>query len=109
MLLVSALLVGIPVLSPAQQATQLHPTIAALTAGVDSLDKARSLYGKGAETTVQGIRSLCYYVEQDRGYLSVASFERENRIRSITLTTFANVAPGCQSARIVGKPLLSMH
>jgi len=108
MLLVSNLLVGIPMLSPAQQAAQLHPTISALTAGVDSLDKARSLYGKGAETTVQDIRSLCYYVEQDRGYLSVASFEHENRIRSIALTTFANVAPGCQSARIVGKHLTAL-
>ena len=108
MLLLSTLLVGSPVLSPAQQAAQLQPKIAALTAAIDSLDKASSLYGRGAETTIQDIRSLCYYVEQDRSYLSVASFEHENRIRSIALTTFANVAPGCQSARIVGRHLTAL-
>jgi hypothetical protein len=107
-LLVSTLLVGNPVLSPAQQAAQLHPTIATLTAGVDSLDKVSALYGKGAETTVQDIHSLCYYVEQDQAYLSIASFEQENRIRRIAFTTFANVAPGCRSARIIGKHLTAL-
>ena len=108
MLLVSTLLVGSPVLSPAQQAAQSQPTIATLTAGVDNLDKVTSLYGRGAETTVQDIHGLCYYVEQDQAYLSIASFEHENRIRRIALTTFANVAPGCQSARIVGKHLTAL-
>ena len=105
--LVITLLLGSPVLSPAQQAAQLHPTIATLTAGIDSLEKVSSLYGKGAET-VQDIHSLCYYVEQDQAYLSIASVEHENRIRSIALTTFANVAPSCPSARIVGKHLTAL-
>src|SRR5262247_3510770 len=108
MLLVSILLVGNPVLSPAQQAAQLRPTIATLIAGVDSLDKVSALYGKGAETTVQDIHSLCYYVEQDQAYLSIASFEQENRIRRIVFTTFANVSPGCRSARIIGKHLTAL-
>lgn len=82
--------------------------IASVRAGADSLDKVRTLYGQGAETTVQNIRNLCYYVEQDRAYLSVSSFEDENRIRSIALTTFANLAPGCQGARIVGKHLTAL-
>jgi len=106
-LLVSTL-VGTPVPSPAQQAAQLHPTLATLTAGVDSLDKVSALYGKGAETTVQDIHSLCYYVEEDQAYLSIASFEHENRIRSIALTTFANIAPSCRSARIIGKHLTAL-
>jgi hypothetical protein len=89
--------------SAAQQAVEFPPRVAELTTGVDSLEKARSLYGNGAETTVQDIHSWCYYVEQDRGYLSVSSFEHENRIRSIALTTFTDVAPGCQRARIVGR------
>ena len=108
MLLVSTLLIGNPVLSRAQQAAQLPPTIATLTAGLDSLDKVNALYGKGAETTVQDIHSLCYYVEQDQAYLSIASFEQENRIRRIVFTTFANVAPGCSSARIIGKHLTAL-
>jgi hypothetical protein len=108
MLLFSTLLIGNPVLSPAQKAAQLHPTIATLTAGVDSLDKVNELYGKGAETTMQDIHSLCYYVEQDQAYLLIASFEQENRIRRIVFTTFANVAPGCSSARIIGKHLTAL-
>ena len=76
--------------------------------GIDTLDKVRSLYGNGAATNVQDIRSLCYYVEQDRAYLSVSSFEHETRIRSIALTTFQDVAPGCQGARIAGKHLTAM-
>jgi hypothetical protein len=87
----------------------LKPTIAAVTAGVDELDKVRSLYGNGAETTVQDIRGLCYYVEQDRAYLSVSSFEHQNRIRSVTLTTFADVTPACRAARITGKHLTALH
>jgi hypothetical protein len=99
------LLVLSALISAAQQHARLEPTIAAVTAGVDTLDKVRSLYGNGAETNVQDVRSLCYYVEQDRAYLSVSSFEHENRIRSIALTTFPDVAPGCQGARIAGKRL----
>lgn len=102
------LLVGYAAHLPAQQAARFHPRIAGLTVGVDNLDRARALYGNGGESTIQDIHSLCYYVEQDRGYLSVASFERENRIRSVALSTFANVAPGCQSARIVGKHLTAL-
>src|SRR5215472_6673141 len=94
-LIYTLLCVGSPVISRAEQNTGLKPntgskpTIAAVTAGVDDLDKVRSLYGNGAETSVQDIRGLCYYVEQDRAYLSVSSFEHENRVRSVTLTTFA--------------------
>jgi hypothetical protein len=75
---------------------------------VDSLDKVRALYGKGAETTVRDIHTVCYYVEQDRAYLSIASFEQENRIRSIAFTTFGNVALGCGGARIIGKHLTAL-
>src|SRR5215472_1069829 len=82
-----------PQLSVAQQSRQFRPMVAGVSAGVDTFDEVRLLYGKGAETTVQDIHSLCYYVEQDRSYLSVSSFERENRIRSIALTTFADIAP----------------
>jgi hypothetical protein len=95
-------------LSLAQESGEFSPMIAGVTAGIDTLDKVRALYGKGAETTVQDINSLCYYVEEDRGYLSVSSFEGENRIRSIALTTFADVAPGCQNAKIVGKHLTAL-
>jgi hypothetical protein len=102
------LLVLNPLISAAQQHTRLEPTIAAVTAGVDTLDKVRSLYGNGAETNVQDIRSLCYYVEQDRAYLSVSTFEHETRIRSIALTTFQDVAPGCHGARIAGKHLTAL-
>ena len=102
------LLVLSPLVSAAQQRVRLETTVAALTAGVDTLDKVRSLYGNGAETNVQGIRSLCYYVEQDRAYLSVSSFEHETRIRNVALTAFQDVAPGCQSARIAGKHLTAL-
>ncbi len=77
--------------------------IAAITVGQDRLAKVRSLYGPGALTTVGDVQSLCYYVEQDQAYLSVSTFERESRVRSVTLTTFANVTPGCRDARISGK------
>jgi hypothetical protein len=103
------LYVGRPLILGAEQDTALKPTIAAVTAGVDELDKVRSLYGNGAETTVQDIRGLCYYVEQDRAYLSVSSFEHQNRIRSVTLTTFADVTPACRAARITGKHLTALH
>jgi len=102
------LLVLSPLISAAQQRARLEPTVAALTAGVDTLDKARSLYGNGAETNVQDFRSLCYYVEKDRAYLSVSSFEHESRIRSIVLTTFTDVAPGCQGARIASQHLIAL-
>jgi hypothetical protein len=51
------------------------------------------------------VQSLCYYVEQDHSYLSVSTFERESRIRSVSLTTFADVSPGCRDARIGGRHL----
>lgn len=105
----TSLLVLSSLISVAQQHARLKPTIAAVTAGVDTLDKVRAIYGKGAETDLQNIRSLCYYVEQDRAYLSVSSFEHENRIRNITLTTFADVAPGCQASRIIGKHLTAVR
>jgi hypothetical protein len=101
--LIGKFLVGSLMLSATKQSAQFLPTIAGVTAGIDSLDKIRSLYGNGAETNVQDPRSLCYCVEQDRAYLSVSSFEHESRIRSIALTTFQDVAPGCHAARIIGK------
>src|SRR5262249_18859983 len=108
-LIYTLLCVGSPVISRAEQDTGSKPTIAAVTAGVDDLDKVRSLYGNGAETSVQDIRGLCYYVEQDRAYLSVSSFEHENRVQSVTLTTFADVAPRCRAATITGKHLTALH
>ena len=108
-LIYTLLCVGSPVISRAAQNTGSKPTIAAVTAGVDDLDKVRSLYGNGAETSVQDIRGLCYYVEQDRAYLSVSSFEHENRVQSVTLTTFADVAPRCRAATITGKHLTALH
>jgi len=108
-LIYTLLCVGSPVISRAAQNTGSKPTIAAVTAGVDDLDKVRSLYGNGAETSVQDIRGLCYYVEQDRAYLSVSSFEHENRVRSVTLTTFADIAPRCRAATITGKHLTALH
>lgn len=105
LLLIGALIAGSPAHSAAQQAAELRPAIATLTAGVESLDKVRALYGRGADTTVQDIHSLYYYVEQIRGCLSVASFEHQDPIRSITITAFAGVAPGCQGARIAGSHL----
>ena len=95
-------------ISSAQQHARLDPNIAGVVAGVDTLDKVSSLYGRGTETNVQGFRGLCYYVEQDRAYLSLSSFEHESRIRGIALTTLANVAPGCQSAKIVGKHMIAL-
>jgi hypothetical protein len=65
----------------------------------------RSLYGPGAQTTVGDVQSLCYYVAQDHSYLSVSTFERESLIRSVSLTTFADVSPGCRDARIEGRHL----
>jgi hypothetical protein len=104
----AVLLLLSPLSSAAQQRARLEPTVAAVTAGVDTLDKVRSIYGNCAETNVQDLRSLCYYVEQDRAYLSVSSFEHESRIRSIALTTFPDVAPGCQGARIAGRHLTAL-
>jgi len=80
-------------------------TIAGITVGRDRLDRVRALYGPGAQTTVTDVQSLCYYVKRDHSYLSVSTFERESRIRSVSLTTFANVAPGCQDATIEGRHL----
>jgi hypothetical protein len=87
------------------QSRQFGGTIAAITIGQDRLDRARSLYGPGAQTTVADVQSLCYYVEQDHSYLSVSTFEHESRVRSVSLTTFANATPGCQEARIEGRHL----
>lgn len=106
-LIIALVLVGIGG-SPAlvfSQSRQFDGTIAAITVGRDRLDRARSLYGSGAPATVGGVQSLCYYVEQDHSYLSISTFERESRIRSISLTTFADVSPGCRDTRIGGRHL----
>jgi hypothetical protein len=107
--LVSTLLLsgGGSLIAAAQR--RLEPTIASITAGRDDLDKVRSLYGKGAEQKIQDVISLCYYIEQDRAYLSVSSFEHETRVRQTSLTTFADVAPGCQDAKISGKHLAAVR
>ncbi len=96
-------------ISIAQQREQLQPMIASIIAGHDTLDQARWLYGKGSEQRIQNVRSLCYYIEQDQAYLSITSFEHEDRVRQIALTTFADVAPGCHNARITGKHLTALH
>lgn len=83
--------------------------VAGITVGQDRLAKVQSLYGPGALTKVGDVRSLCYYVEQNHSYLSVSTFERETRVRSVALTTFTNVAPGCRDARITGKHLTASH
>lgn len=106
--LASILLFAASTVILAAQQRGLEPTIASVTAGQDSVDKVRSLYGKGAEQTVGDVRSLCYYVQNDQSYFSVSSFEHENRVRQISLTTFANVAPGCTDAKITGKHLTAL-
>jgi hypothetical protein len=87
------------------QSRQFGGTFAGITVGQDRLERARSLYGPGALATVGDVQSLCYYVEQDHSYLSVSTFERESRIRSVSLTTFADVSPGCRDSRIGGRHL----
>lgn len=106
--LATLLLVLSSVVSAAQRHAPVEPTIAAVTAGADTLDKVRSLYGNGAEANIHDVRTLCYYVEQGGAYLSVSSFEHSNRIRNITLTTLADIAPGCQAARIAGRHLTAV-
>jgi hypothetical protein len=102
--MVSIAIGGSPALV-SSQSKQFGGTIAAITVGQDRLDRPRSLYGPGAQTTVADVQSLCYYVEQDHSYLSVSTFERESRVRSISLTTFANAAPGCRDAIVKGRHL----
>ena len=106
-LIVTTLAVGVCALSPlaSPQSREFGRTIAAITVGQDRLDRVRSLYGSGAQTTVTGVQSLCYYVEQDQSYLSVSTFERESRVRSVMLTTFTYATPGCQDARITARHL----
>lgn len=87
------------------QSRQFGRTIASLTVGRDDLTRARSLYGPGAEATLDDVQSLCYYVEQDDSYLSISTYERRPQIRSISLTKFPDLATGCRSAKITGKHL----
>jgi hypothetical protein len=101
---VSVAIGGLPAVATSQS-RQFGGTIAAITVGKDRLNRVRSLYGPGAQTTVADVQSLCYYVEQDHSYLSVSTFERESRVRSISLTTFANATVGCRDARIEGRHL----
>ena len=103
--------VGVCSASPvaSQQPKEFGKTIAAITVGQDRLDRVRSLYGAGAQTAVAAVQSLCYYIEQDQSYLSVSTFERDSRVRSVSLTTFTNVTPGCRDARIKGKHLVAVR
>lgn len=87
------------------QTASFGRTIAGITVGQDDLAKVRLLYGGGAETDVQDVRTLCYFIEADQAYLSVSTFERQTRVRNITLTTFSAVMPGCHDAKIRGKHL----
>lgn len=81
-------------------------TIAGVTAGRDNLERVRSLYGPGAENIVDSIRSVCYHFEQPQAYLSLSTFERRSQVRSIVLTTFTSVDPGCHDiARGAHQPL----
>jgi hypothetical protein len=93
------------ILAIAAQSPRYGRTVASITVGQDNLDRVRSLYGSGAETTVDGVRSLCYHFAQNQAYLSVSTFERQVRVRSITLTTIADVTPGCRDANVSGKHL----
>src|SRR6185312_4315769 len=88
---------------PLSPPSQFGREIAGITVGQDHLDRVRSLYGPGAETTIDNVKSLCYYVEQDHSYLSVSAFEKETRVRSISITTIQDVTPGCRDAKVKGK------
>jgi len=92
-------------ISVAQHRAPLEPAIASITTGRDTLDKVRSLYGQSVVRIAGDVRTLCYYVEADRAYLSVSSLQHEARVRQISLTTLADVAPGCQAAKVNGKHL----
>jgi len=96
--------VGVPPVA-SQALGQFSKTFAAITVGQDRLDRVRALYGPGAQAELAEVKSLCYWVEQDQSYLSVSTFARESRIRSVSLTTFANATPGCQGAKIKSKHL----
>ena len=87
------------------QSARFGSTIAGITAGQDDLDKVRALYGAGAPTKTSDVQSLCYHFEADQAYLSVSTFAGQSRVRSITITTFAAVPPGCQDARVPGQHL----
>jgi hypothetical protein len=89
------------------QSRRFGRTIAGITVGQDNLDKVRSLYGPGAENIVTNVRTLCYHFEQERAYLSAGTFEGQNRIRSVLLTTFSSVDPGCHDTKVSGKHLLT--
>jgi hypothetical protein len=93
----------------ASQQSGFGSAIAGITAGQDRLAKVQSLYGPGALSKVGDIQSLCYYVESDHAYLSVATFEGDTRVQSITLTTITAAEPGCGNARITGKHLTAAH
>ena len=86
----------------AAQPQQFGRTIAGITVGRDSIATVRSLYGSGAENTINGILTLCYHFT-DGGYLSVSTFEHQSEIRSVTLTTLADITPGCHDAIIERK------
>lgn len=103
-LILATLVGGLPALS-APEPQVFGRTIAGITAGQDRLATVRSLYGPGALSTVGDVQALCYFVEQDQAYLSVSTFERDTRVRSITLTTFPDVTPGCRESKITGKHL----
>ena len=70
-----------------------------ITVGGDTIAKVRSLYGPGTENTTDQILTLCYHFT-DGGYLSVSTFEQQLTVRSITLTTLPDVAPGCHDPTV---------
>lgn len=78
-------------------------TVAEITVGRDTLDSVRALYGPGAQTNVQNVRTLCYYVESDQTYLTVSTFQSQNRVSTVSITTFTAVMPGCRDAKVTGK------
>jgi hypothetical protein len=97
------LVVFIGTLATAAQPQRFGRTVAGITVGQDNVAKVRSLYGPGAENTTDHILTLCYHFVEDDAYLSVSTFEQQNRVRSITLTTLADVTPGCHDASVKGK------
>ena len=90
------------------QANAIKPVIAAIEVGSDRIDKVASLYGPGAAASASGVQSVCYFVEQDRTFLSVSTFEGNRRVQSVVLTQLAAVAPGCRNARIAGRHLTAL-
>lgn len=90
-------------LANAAQSPRFGRKVAGITVGEDTIAKVRSLYGPGAESTSARILSLCYFFAQDNSYLSVSTFEGQARVRSVTLTTLADITPGCHDAIVKGK------